>query len=110
MFSVAPVFSQRVIPMRLKIGLAFLVAVCAQPVLGDQPVIGINSPQALGTLIQQVGVGLAVGFAVRLVFAAVEVAGEVVGLQMGLNFASFFDPTTDRKSTRLNSSHLVISY
>ncbi len=49
MFSVAPVFSQRVIPMRLKIGLAFLVAVCAQPVLGDQPVIGINSPQALGT-------------------------------------------------------------
>jgi len=95
MFSVAPVFSQRVIPMRLKIGLAFLVAVCAQPVLGDQPVIGINSPQALGTLIQQVGVGLAVGFAVRLVFAAVEVAGEVVGLQMGLNFASFFDPTTN---------------
>lgn len=95
MFSVAPVFSQRVIPMRAKVGLAFLVAVCAQPMLADQPVIGFNSPQALATLVQQVGVGLAVGFAVRLVFAAVEVAGEVVGLQMGLNFASFFDPTTN---------------
>lgn len=102
MFSVAPVFSQRVIPMRLKIGLAFLVAVCAQPVLGDQPVIGINSPQALGTLIQQVGVGLAVGFAVRLVFAAVEVAGEVVGLQMGLNFASFFDPLSGGQATAVS--------
>ena len=28
--TVAPVFSMRVIPMRVKIGLAFLVALCAQ--------------------------------------------------------------------------------
>lgn len=34
--------------MRLKIGLAFLVAVCAQPVLGDQPVIGINRRRRWG--------------------------------------------------------------
>ncbi|WP_027015789.1 flagellar biosynthetic protein FliR [Comamonas composti] len=95
LFSVAPLFSQRVIPMRLKVALALLVAVCAQPVLGLQPVVGVDSPQALGTLIQQVGVGLAVGFAVRLVFAAVEVAGESIGLQMGLNFAAFFDPSSN---------------
>lgn len=95
LFSVAPVFSQRVIPMRLKVGLALLVAVCAQPVLGDQAVVGINSPQALGTLMQQVVVGISVGFAARLVLAAMEVAGEVIGLQMGLNFASFFDPVSN---------------
>lgn len=95
LFTTAPVFSQRAIPMRLKVGLAFLVALCAQPILGDQAVVSIASPQALGTLVQQVVVGLSVGFAVRLVMAAVEVAGEVVGLQMGLNFASFFDPTSN---------------
>ncbi|CAM4368487.1 MAG: flagellar biosynthetic protein FliR [Comamonas sp.] len=95
LFSVAPVFSQRAIPLRLKVGLALLVAICAQPVLGVQPVISINSAQALGTVVQQVVIGLSVGFAVRLVMAAVEVAGEVIGLQMGLNFASFFDPTSN---------------
>ena len=95
LFSVAPVFSQRSIPVRLKVGLALLIAVCAQPVLGDQTVVGINSPQALGTLVQQVVVGISVGFAVRLVLAAIEVAGELVGLQMGLNFASFFDPVSN---------------
>lgn len=94
-FSVAPVFSMRVVPMRAKIGLAFLVAVCAQGVLGDQPVISVNGTQALGTVAQQVVVGLAIGFTVRLVFAAVELAGELIGLQMGLNFASFFDPTSN---------------
>lgn len=95
LFTTAPVFSQKAIPMRLKVGLAFLVALCAQPMLGEQPVVSIASAQALGTLVQQVVIGLSVGFAVRLVMAAIEVAGEVVGLQMGLNFASFFDPTSN---------------
>jgi len=94
-FTTAPMFSMRVIPMRTKIGLAFLVAVCAQPALGDMPVIALNGRGALGAVAQQVVVGLAIGFAVRLVFVAVELAGEVIGLQMGLNFASFFDPASN---------------
>lgn len=95
LFSVAPVFSMRVVPMRVKIGLAFLVALCAQGVLGEQPVISVNGREALGTVAQQVAVGLAIGFSVRLVFTAVKLAGEIIGLQMGLNFASFFDPTSN---------------
>ena len=96
-FSTAPLFSMRVIPMRAKIGLAFFVALCAQGVLVDQPVISLNGREALGAVAQQVAVGLAIGFAVRLVFSSVELAGEVIGLQMGLNFASFFDPTSNAR-------------
>lgn len=95
LFSVAPVFSMRAIPTRTRIGLAFLIAVCAQAVLPEQPVIDVNGREALGAVVQQVGVGVAIGFAVRLVFASVELAGEVIGLQMGLNFASFFDPASN---------------
>lgn len=109
LFSVAPVFSQRTIPVRVKLGLALLVSVCAQPVLGDQPVVGIDSAQALGTLVQQIVVGVAVGFAVRLVFAAVEVAGEVIGLQMGLNFASFFDPVSNAQLSAVSRFLVQIS-
>jgi flagellar biosynthetic protein FliR len=94
-FSVAPVFSMRVVPVRVKVGLAFLVALCAQAVLVDQPVISVNDREAFGAVAQQVAVGLAIGFSVRLVFAAVELAGEIIGLQMGLNFASFFDPSSN---------------
>lgn len=95
LFTSAPVFSMRVIPVRTRIGLAFLVAVCAQAALPEQPVISLNSREAAGAVVQQVGIGLAMGFAVRLVFAAVELAGEIIGLQMGLNFASFFDPASN---------------
>ncbi|QIL45070.1 flagellar biosynthetic protein FliR [Acidovorax sp. HDW3] len=94
LFSTAPVFSMRAIPMRVKVGLAFFIALCSQAMLGPQPVIGVNDREALGAVAQQVAVGMALGFSVRIVFAALEMAGEVIGLQMGLNFASFFDPAS----------------
>ncbi|MDD0811840.1 flagellar biosynthetic protein FliR [Curvibacter sp. RS43] len=103
MFSVAPILSLRAVPMRVKVGLAFLVALSAQGVLQDQPIISVNGPQALGAVLQQLGVGLSIGFAVRLVFASVELAGELIGLQMGLNFASFFDPMTNAQTSAVSS-------
>ncbi|MBX3609663.1 MAG: flagellar biosynthetic protein FliR [Hydrogenophaga sp.] len=98
-FSSAPIFSARSVPMRSRVALAFLIAVCAQATLGTQPVVGLNDAGALEVLLQQVIVGLAIGLAVRIVFAAVELAGELVGLQMGLNFAGFFDPTTGAQTS-----------
>jgi flagellar biosynthetic protein FliR len=95
LFTTAPIFSSRAFPVRARVGLAFLVALCAQASLGAQPVMGINGAAGLGVLVQQVGIGMALGFAVRLIFAAIELAGELVGLQMGLNFAAFFDPMSN---------------
>ena len=95
LFTTAPIFSTRAIPVRARIGLAFLISVAAQPSLSGMPVVSINGPEAFGAVVQQVGVGMAIGFAARLVFAAVELAGELVGLQMGLNFAAFFDPMSN---------------
>jgi flagellar biosynthetic protein FliR len=98
-FTSAPVFSSRAFPVRAKILLAFFVAIAMQATLPNMPIIGFNDPRALGVVMQQVGIGLAIGFAVRLVFSAVELAGEVVGFQMGLNFAAFFDPTMNAQSS-----------
>lgn len=98
-FSSAPIFSARSVPMRSRVALAFLVAVCAQAIMPAQEVIGLTDPRALETVIQQVVIGVAIGLAVRIVFAAIELAGEIIGLQMGLNFAGFFDPTTNAQSS-----------
>jgi flagellar biosynthesis protein FliR len=95
LFSVAPVFSMRVIPVRARVGLAFLIAVCAQESLSGQVLISLRGDAAVAAVLQQVIVGLSVGFAVRLVFGAVDLAGELIGLQMGLNFAAFFDPAAN---------------
>ncbi|MFO1217080.1 MAG: flagellar biosynthetic protein FliR [Burkholderiaceae bacterium] len=94
-----PVFAQRVVPVRVRVALAFFIALAAQPTLPAMPQVALDSPATMMLLVQQVLVGVSLGFAVRVVFAAVEMAGEVVGLQMGLNFASFFDPATAAQTT-----------
>ncbi len=94
-----PVFSQRAVPMRVKIGLALFISLAAQPSLPAFPVIALDSAMAFMVVVQQVLVGVTLGFAVRVVFAAVEMGGELIGLQMGLNFAGFFDPATASQGT-----------
>lgn len=94
-----PVFSQRAVPMRVKIALAMFIALAAQVSLPEMPQVPLDSPLAVVLVVQQVLVGISMGFAVRLVFAAIELGGEVIGLQMGLNFAGFFDPATASQGT-----------
>ena len=98
-FTAAPIFSSKSIPLRARIALAFFISLASQASLQDQPLISLSSPEALGAVMQQVGIGLAIGFTVRLVFASIELAGEIVGFQMGLNFASFFDPSFNTQSS-----------
>jgi flagellar biosynthesis protein FliR len=98
-FASAPIFSARTVPMRTKIGLAFVIAICLQPSLSGQDMVSLNSPAAFSAVVQQISIGVAIGLAVRIVFAAVEMAGEIIGLQMGLNFAGFFDPSTNAQSS-----------
>lgn len=102
LFTTAPVLSMKVIPRRVRLSLAVLIVVCAQPSLPQMPPISVNAAEALMIIAQQVLIGLTMGFAARVVFAAIEFAGELVGLQMGLNFASFFDPMSGGQVTAVS--------
>ncbi|MBP6776086.1 MAG: flagellar biosynthetic protein FliR [Piscinibacter sp.] len=102
LFGAMPIFSQRSVPMRLRVALAFLIALCAQASLPEMPAVALDSAQVLLVVVQQVLIGLTIGFSVRVVFAAIELAGEVIGLQMGLNFAGHFDPATGSQATTLS--------
>jgi flagellar biosynthetic protein FliR len=99
LLSVMPLLGTRVVPTRVRIALAALVALAAQASLPAMPVVALDSWLAFMLVLQQLLIGISLGFAVRLVFAAIELAGEVVGLQMGLNFAGFFDPMTASQTT-----------
>jgi flagellar biosynthesis protein FliR len=103
LFTALPVLGTRMVPVRVRIGLAALIALAVQPTLpapaAAAAAITLDSPLALLLVVQQLVIGLSLGFAVRIVFAAVEFAGEVIGLQMGLNFAGFFDPVSASTAT-----------
>ncbi|MFO1336639.1 MAG: flagellar biosynthetic protein FliR [Burkholderiaceae bacterium] len=109
LFQAMPVLGQRLVPMRVRVALAFLVALCASGVAPPVAPVPLDSPAAVLLVVQQLLIGLSLGFAVRVVFATVEFAGEIAGLQMGMNFAGFFDPVTATQTTAVSSffSNLV---
>ncbi len=90
----APVFGEAVVPRRVKVSLAFLLALVITPTLGVLPLVSLFSASGVWILVQQVLIGAAMGFSMRMVFAMVQAAGEYAGLQMGLSFATSFDPTS----------------
>ena len=97
-----PVIATSSVPARIRIGLAFLVAFCAQATIPAVAPIELASAAGFLAVVQQVLIGVSLGFAVRVVFTGVEFAGEVVGLQMGLNFAAFFNPMTAGDETAVS--------
>ncbi|MBX3607884.1 MAG: flagellar biosynthetic protein FliR [Piscinibacter sp.] len=102
LFGTLPVLGQRSVPMRVRVALAFLIALATQATLPPAPPIPLDSAMTLLVVLQQLVIGVSLGLAVRVVFAAVEFAGELIGLQMGLNFAGFFDPATGGQTTAVS--------
>ena len=72
LFGSMPIIAQRSVPLRLRIGLAFLIAFCAQATIPAIEPIELASGAGFMAVIQQVLIGVSLGFAVRIVFTAVE--------------------------------------
>ncbi|MEO8837585.1 MAG: flagellar biosynthetic protein FliR, partial [Herbaspirillum sp.] len=102
LIAVAPLFSNRSIPARIRVGLGVMLAMIVAPTLTNLPVVDPVSLAGILLLGQQFIIGLAMGFAMRIVFAAVEMAGEMTGLTMGLGFATFFDPQSQGRSSAVS--------
>ncbi len=92
LITVAPIWGTRVIPMRVRIGLALALTVVVVPLLDSTDYPEPFSAHGVLITAQQVLVGLMMGFMVRLVFSALETGGQLIGMTMGLGFAQMNDP------------------
>jgi len=100
---VCPVLGDASIPPYVKVALAVLITVGIIPSLPEGPPVSPNSYQAIGVIIEQTVIGMALAMTVRITFACLRMAGDLIGLQMGLSFASFFDPGGGGGSTTVMS-------
>jgi flagellar biosynthetic protein FliR len=92
MLGIAPILGARVVPARIRLGMAIAITMVIVPVLPPVPNVDPLGADALMITASQLLIGLAMGFALRLVFTAIEIAGQIVGQLMGLGFASMIDP------------------
>ena len=88
----SPLLGNRQVPARVKIGLAFMLALIIAPTLNTEHLPDPAAAAGLFVLAQQIVAGLMMGFSIRLIFSAIEMAGDIAGMQMGLGLANLFDP------------------
>ena len=92
MVGAAPILGSRVVPARIRLGLALAITLVIVPLLPTAPAVDPLSGAGLVITFNQLLIGLAMGFALRLVFSAIELSGQIIGQLMGLGFASMIDP------------------
>jgi len=87
----APVFGAFNIPMRVKFGLTFLIALILTPLT---PFVAM--PGNLMALLFSVGgevlIGLTIGLVIRFIFVGVEFAGQLASFQMGIGMSTAYAP------------------
>ncbi len=89
---VAPVFSTAGVPVRVRIGLAAVIAVLVAPLVPPPAAIEPLSAAGVVVTVQQILIGVALGFSLHIIFDAVEVGGQLIANTMGLSFAYNIDP------------------
>ena len=90
----APLFSSGSIPIHVKIGLSFMLAVIVFPLVSVNDILVLPLASLGIAMAGEVLIGVIIGFTARLLFAAVQLAGQLVGFQMGFGIVNVIDPQT----------------
>jgi flagellar biosynthetic protein FliR len=108
MMLVAPFFGARSIPVRIRVVLAFFLALLVAPTLQISSV-DLLSPTAVLMMVQQVLIGILLGVILQAVFASMAIAGQTVATSMGLGFASAVDPQNGIQVTMVGQFYLIVA-
>lgn len=109
LIAASPLYGNRSVPVRMKIGLGIMLTILIAPLVPHGPALDPVGWDGLLITLQQVIIGLGLGFTMRLVFSSVELAGEIIGLTMGLGFATFFDPQSQGRSSSISQFLALIA-
>jgi flagellar biosynthesis protein FliR len=89
----APMFGARTVPVRVRVGLALMLAFAVAPLLpATAATVDPVSVPGAWLVAREVLIGAIMGFLLQMVFGAMAMGGEIVALSMGLAFASVVDP------------------
>lgn len=88
---VMPLISGSYVPVRVRMLLALALTAVIVPVIPSTTSPPFLSLAGLITMVEEMGIGVAIGFSLQLVFAAITLGGQVIAMSMGLGFAVFVD-------------------
>ena len=92
MLMIAPLFGARLVPARVRVILALVLAALIAPLIPAAPVFDTFSASAVMAIAQELIIGGTMGFMVQMVFDAIIIGSQTIAMGMGLGFAMLVDP------------------
>lgn len=92
LFLITPIFSTRIIPSRIKVGLSFLFAFITLPMITGSHPFPIHQMMIVIEIMRELLIGLVIGFIAYLAFAAIQLAGRFIDMRMGFAIVNVADP------------------
>jgi flagellar biosynthetic protein FliR len=92
MLMIAPLFGARLVPARVRVIFALVLAAVITPLIPAAPPIDSLSAAAVLAIAQELIIGGTMGFMVQMVFDAIIVGSQTIAMGMGLGFAMLVDP------------------
>jgi len=93
MFSIAPLFGSKALPVRVRVGSALAISLLIAPTLSSSAAFPdpFSAPGVLA-IATQLLIGLSMGFVLQLLFTGLYMSGELIAAPMGLGMAQAIDP------------------
>ena len=105
---VMPVIGSRLVPIQIRLLVAWVTSLITVPLLPPIPDINPLSPEMLVVILQELGIGITIGFAFQVAFQVFVLSGQYMAMKMGLGFASLNDPTNGVQTTVLSQFFLTL--
>jgi flagellar biosynthetic protein FliR len=97
-----PGFGETFVPVRIRLSLAFLMALMLFPVVGPTvPPVPLAVDGLAGAVIKEVAIGLMIGGILRIFMTSLSAAGEIISIQSTLSFAQTANPVQAQPTASL---------
>lgn len=109
-FSTAPIFGSRNVPVIIKAGLSLVLTCILFPLVFNERVTLPDS--LLGYFFIVAGellIGLIIGFAASLVFSAVQMAGQILDMQIGFGIVNVLDPQSGQQLPLIGNFKYILA-
>ena len=106
-----PMMSGGSIPVRYRVLMAAMFAVCAyaMPEVRASASIDVGMIELGGLLLREMTIGMGIGAIAGLPFVAIEIAGHIMGYQMGFALAQAFNPELEINLNSIGSMLFLIT-
>lgn len=95
----APVFGHLLVPVRVRAGIALVLAAALVPAVTPVPEAPATLWALAGWVVVESAIGMVLGLVAQFVFAGVQLGGQIAGIQMGFGIANLIDPQTHAQVT-----------